>query len=82
LDKVERRDRMNSSRRSPDGGSSVARNTEIEFCGPFCALGGLPIRLLSGVFHTVSGGTFSEVRLTTIVGSSSQLRLYSAGLLM
>src|SRR5215203_7401826 len=45
---------MKSSWRSPDGGSSVARNTKIEPCGAvFCAwwgTGSTPIRS----FHTVS----------------------------
>src|SRR5215204_6349956 len=45
---------MKSSWRSPDGGSSVARNTKIESCGAvFCAwwgTGSTPIRS----FHTVS----------------------------
>src|SRR5215208_7087030 len=53
---------MKSSWRSPDGGSSVARNTKIEPCGAvFCAwwgTGSTPIRS----FHTVSEGEFSEVR--------------------
>src|SRR5215213_4178999 len=48
---------MKSSWRSPDGGSSVARNTKIEPCGAvFCAwwgTGSTPIRS----FHTVSLGT-------------------------
>src|SRR5215212_7213528 len=49
---------MKSSwRRSPDGGSSVARNTKIEPCGAvFCAwwgTGSTPIRS----FHTVSPRT-------------------------
>src|SRR5215207_7259114 len=53
---------MKSSWRSPDGGSSVARNTEIELCGAvlctWWTTGSTPIRS----FHTVSEEEFSEVR--------------------
>src|SRR5215213_9929717 len=60
---------MKSSWRSPDGGSSVARNTKIESCGAvFCArwgTGSTPIRS----FHTVSEGVFSEVRGDGVLGS-------------
>src|SRR5215207_2592649 len=61
---------MKSSWRSPDGGSSVARNTKIESCGAvFCArwgTGSTPIRS----FHTVSEGVFSEVRGDGVLRSS------------
>jgi hypothetical protein len=53
---------MKSSRRSPDGGSSVAPNTKIEPSeAVLCAWWGTastPIRS----FHTVSEGEFSEVQ--------------------
>src|SRR5215211_4804070 len=47
------RDCMKSSWRSPDGGSSVARNTKIEPCGAvFCAWSGTATPIRS--FYTVS----------------------------
>src|SRR5829696_9300171 len=59
---------MKSSWRSPDGGSSVARNTEIKPCGAvFCAwwaTDSTPIRS----FHTVSEGEFCELRLDGVLG--------------
>jgi hypothetical protein len=53
---------MKSSWRSPDGGSSVARNTKIEpsevaFCA-WWGTGSMPIRS----FHTVSEAELYEVR--------------------
>src|SRR5215212_1491591 len=61
---------MKSSWRSPDGGSSVARNTKIEPCGAvFCAwwgTGSTPIRS----FHTVSEGEFCELRRDGVLRSS------------
>jgi hypothetical protein len=66
------RDCMKSSCRSPDGGSSVARNTKIEPSeAAFCAwwgTGSMPIRS----FQTVSEAEFSEVR-------RSNLRPHSSG---
>src|SRR5918995_6041965 len=48
------RDCMKSSWRSPDGGSSVARNTEIEPSGAvFCAWWATGLRPIQ-CFHTVS----------------------------
>src|SRR5215207_60446 len=48
---------MKSSWRSPDGGSSVARNTEIESCGAvFCARWGTGSTSIRS-FHTVSRET-------------------------
>src|SRR5215208_483421 len=61
--KVERRDCMKSSWRSPDGGSSVAPNTKIEpseaVFRAWWSTASTPIRS----FHTVSEGEFSEVHL-------------------
>src|SRR5215218_8249791 len=69
---------MKSSWRSPDGGSSGARNTKIESCGAvFCArwgTGSTPIRS----FHTVSEGVFSEVRGDGVLRSSVTSRAAAA----
>src|ERR671920_83182 len=63
---------MKSSWSSPEGGSSVAPHTEIEPCGAvFCAwysTGSTPIRS----FHTVSEGSFCEVRHDGVLRSSVQ----------
>src|SRR5215218_3533770 len=62
---------MKSSWRSPDGGSSVARNTKIEPSeAVFCAWWGTastPIR----TFHTVSEVDFYEVRRHGVLRSSA-----------
>src|SRR5215211_8490696 len=78
---------MKSSWRSPDGGSSVARNTKIEPCGAvFCAwwgTGSTPIRS----FHTVSlrgwvnsGGGSAVYRVTSTGGTIPNERSYNDGL--
>src|SRR5215208_2733192 len=69
------RDCMKSSWRSPDGGSSVARNTEIQSCGAvFCAWWGTGSTYIRS-FHTVSEGDFSEVGLPHygVLGSTSKV---------